>query len=348
MVKRIWTIILIYLGFLLFWLLFYTVAGTFNSKYTTLFSVLKILSLQSIGFVVAVLAATLLFPLFILKKRYLSGIAVLLLLLAAGTSLIIWINSWTDFISPQKILAKGQVAMVNMKPPKIIYFNFFLTSLLYILLGLGFAYMKDWFAKDRKTNILEKEKMKAELTLLRYQLNPHFLFNSINNIYYLAIIKSDKTPEALLKLSDLLRYVLNEKEEIVPLDQEIEYLKKFIALHQIRFPDYIISFKLFLKQDIAHLYIPPLLLITFVENAFKHGVSGIANNPLEIELTVQDNLLTYIVRNQIGETIIKENTTGIGLSNLQKRLTLIYPEKHILVIENNKNIFTAILKIRLT
>lgn len=222
------------------------------------------------------------------------------------------------------------------------------TMMVYLLLGVGFAYMKDWFIKDRYTRILEKEKLQAELSLLRYQLNPHFLFNIINNIYYLAIIKSEKTPEAILKVSELLRYVLNDKEDKVSLEKELNYLHEYIKLQQFRFPDQQVSFSIDIKKEPSNYLIAPLLLITFAENAFKHGEPGTEEDPVVINLRFENNQLEYAVSNKINKNDKKDNTTGIGLRNLERRLQLLYPYKHKIQINNNNGHFDAQLKIDLS
>jgi two-component system LytT family sensor kinase len=200
---------------------------------------------------------------------------------------------------------------------------------------------------DRTKRSLENEHLKAELSLLRHQMNPHFLFNIINDIYYLALIKSDKTAETMLKLSDLLRYILFEKEEWAPLEKEINYLTEYIHLHKIRFPDNVVNFELINAELIQNHKIPPMLLSTFVENAFKHGAIGTDENPIKIMTGVSLGSLHYTVINPINKNIIKDKTSGIGILNLEKRLNLLFPNKHTLSYSNNEEHFEAKLEIQL-
>jgi len=182
---------------------------------------------------------------------------------------------------------------------------------------------------------------------LRYQINPHFLFNTINDIYYLALIKSEKTPEAMLKLSDLLRYILYEKGEWVALEKEINYLKEFIHLHKIRFPENVVNIELVNPELIQNQEIPPMLLSTFVENAFKHGAPGSNENPIKILIGISLGALHYKVTNAIDKIITKDKTTGIGILNLEKRLNLLLPNKYKLSYSKNDEHFEAELEIQL-
>jgi len=222
-----------------------------------------------------------------------------------------------------------------------------ITALTYYLLGLGFAFAKDWFVKERTALVLEKEKAQAELSLLRNQLNPHFLFNTINNIYYLALIQSTKTADALLKLSDLLRYVLHEKSDWVSLDKEYQYLLKFIELHRLRFPKDQINLELGQEDQFTSYQIPPMLLLTFIENAFKHGESGTETEPVILKLSIEGNKLLYSVRNKIARGISKDLNNGIGIPNLMKRLQILYPNQHKILMVESKDYFIAELEIDL-
>jgi len=219
-------------------------------------------------------------------------------------------------------------------------------GLSFIVIAYVYRFFIDWIIIDRIKNKLENEKLKSDLKSLRYQLNPHFLFNIINNIYYLSLIKSDKTAKSLIQLSDLLRYVLDEKEDLTEIQNEVDYLKKFIELHKLRFSDAIVHFNV--QEDIQNckLKIPPMLLLTFIENAFKHGSKETISDPIKIELILSDDKLTYTVENTIGESISKDKTSGIGLKNLNQRLQLLYPNKHKVILTNNNNHFFAKLIIQ--
>ncbi|MEP0006571.1 MAG: histidine kinase [Balneola sp.] len=212
---------------------------------------------------------------------------------------------------------------------------------------------KSWFnRKEKEVEIaqLEEEKTKSELKALQAQINPHFLFNSLNTIYGEALKKTDKAPEMILKLSDILRYVVeNMNKNEVQLDQEIEYIGKFIDLQKERLsnPNRVIFV---VNGNIEDLKIQPLLLITFIENAFKYGsVSGL-NERIKISLVVEDKILEMIVENALNEieVIGKSDSSGTGLANTQKRLEFSYPGKHNLDIKKDDSIFKAVLKIDLS
>jgi LytS/YehU family sensor histidine kinase len=218
----------------------------------------------------------------------------------------------------------------------------------FILIAFSYRFIFDRILLDRKINSLEKEKLIADLTMLRYQLNPHFLFNTINDIYYLALIQSTNTADALLELSDLLRYVLHEKEESVALQKEINHLQRFVKLHHFRFPESAVDLRIHIPDDSKSLRIAPLMLISFTENAFKHGEPGTEEEPVRISLSVIGSKLSYTVVNVVGKKTSKDKSNGIGLTNLKKRLELMYPGQFTLSAEKNGDHFIANLDLSLT
>jgi LytS/YehU family sensor histidine kinase len=221
-------------------------------------------------------------------------------------------------------------------------------GLQFVFISYAYRFIFDWVIIERIKRNLENEKLKADLALLRYQLNPHFLFNTINDIYYLALIKSDKTADALLKLSDLLRYVLHEKEDWVPLEKEIRHLKQFVELHHFRFPDDVVKMNIENGTSLSSYQIPPLLLTTFVENAFKHGEPGTEEKPILININVHDKMLSYKVLNPIGNATSKDDSSGIGKPNLEKRLNLLYPGKHKISFNQENGTYIAQLELQLS
>ncbi len=194
---------------------------------------------------------------------------------------------------------------------------------------------------------LRIEKQEAELNYLRSQTNPHFLFNTLNNIYSLARDKSEMAPESILRLSKILRFMLYETGgKYIAIEQELKIISDYIALEKLRYDD---SLLVNFNHDIEDMKqaLPPLLLIPLVENAFKHGVSETRHRPfVDIHLSVKQRQLSFVVKNSAdvsGEDNIKEN---IGLSNLRRQLELLYKEYN-LVVEQDKSIFTSTLKINL-
>jgi LytS/YehU family sensor histidine kinase len=220
-------------------------------------------------------------------------------------------------------------------------------GLIFVFISYAYRFIFDWTIIERVNRKLENEKLKSDIALLRYQLNPHFLFNTINDIYFLAIIKSDKTADALLKLSELLRYVLQEKEEWVPLEKEIIHLQQFVELHHLRFPDDVVKINIENGTSLSSYQIPPLLLTTFVENAFKHGEPGTAEKPVLISINVHDKMLFYKVSNAIGIATSKDVTSGIGIPNLEKRLNLLYSGKHKISFNQENGSYIAYLELKL-
>jgi LytS/YehU family sensor histidine kinase len=192
------------------------------------------------------------------------------------------------------------------------------------------------------------EKQRAELSYLKSQTNPHFLFNTLNNIYSLSRDKSDLAPESILRLSKILRFMLYETNgEFIAIDQEVKMIADYIALEQLRYDE---SLRINFNHDIDNLKqsIPPLLLLPLVENAFKHGVSETRESPfIDISLGLSERKLRFVVKNSTGTLSdpvrMKEN---IGLSNLRRQLELLYSE-YDLIVEQDKSIFVANLKINL-
>ncbi|EAZ80901.2 signaling protein without kinase domain protein [Algoriphagus machipongonensis] len=213
-----------------------------------------------------------------------------------------------------------------------------------LLIPIPFFLLLWVFEQWKRMRDLENQKNQAELAMLKNQINPHFLFNTLNNLYGLSVEKSDAAPEVVLKLSDMMRYTIYEgKENEVLLSKEVEYLESFLALHKLRHrnaPD--IKFKV---DVIDGLKIAPLLFIVPVENAFKHGVEKLTEGAfVTIDLYVNlDKLSLKVVNNYDLEGKDEEN--GIGLENLKRRLELTYPGGHSLQITQKNGIYTLVLEI---
>ena len=205
-------------------------------------------------------------------------------------------------------------------------------GLQFLLLSLAYRFILDRIITERRISKLEREKLSADLAMLRYQLNPHFLFNTINDIYYLALIRSTHTADALLELSELLRYVLLSKDDRVSLDLEVDHLRRFVNLHRFRFPDCHVNLNIDLGPTDESWTIPPLLLISFTENAFKHGDPGTETEPIDIILRREKRRLIYQVRNPVGKTASKDPQPGVGLPNLRNRLELLFPNDYQLSV----------------
>lgn len=202
-------------------------------------------------------------------------------------------------------------------------------------------------ASEAKTQRLEKEKIEAELLFLKSQTNPHFLLNTLNNLYALARKKSDKTAESIMKLSNLMKYVLYQtSKHYVPLRSEIEIIKDYISLEQLRYGKRLdVSINL---EEMDPVYvIGPLLLLPLVENAFKHGVGETTEDPsIMISAKVENDILTFIIKNSIEWKTNPPQNDGIGLANLRRQLKLKY-KSHVLETKEGDNTFYTHLELSL-
>lgn len=209
-------------------------------------------------------------------------------------------------------------------------------------------FFKLWTIKQREWMSAQQEKMTAELQLLKAQVHPHFLFNTLNNIYSFSLLNSTKTPDLILKLSSLLSYMLYDcKAEEVRLEKEIEIMENYVDLESERYGDKIeISWNV--EGDVKNEFISPLLMLPFLENAFKHGISEqIEKCWLSVDISVKKNTLLFKVANSKNE-FVHNSTNGIGINNVKKRLNLIYPNRHELRINDEGNFFVVSLLVKLT
>ncbi len=206
---------------------------------------------------------------------------------------------------------------------------------------------REWYIQEKQSKEMEKQKLISELSFLKSQVNPHFLFNSLNGIYALAIKKSDKTPGAILQLSDLMRHMLYESEkERIDLSKEVDYLKNYIALQRLRLTDTAkVDFKV--VGNIVGKQIEPMLFIPFLENAFKHGVDSEGVN-INVLLETKQNMLFFSVVNRVSTAKQKDESSGIGLANVKKRLDVHYGNRYKLNYEEKKGIFSVSLQLNLT
>ncbi|MBG47555.1 MAG: sensor histidine kinase [Pseudozobellia sp.] len=193
----------------------------------------------------------------------------------------------------------------------------------------------EWKSNDDLRKVTEKEKINSELQFLKTQLNPHFLFNSLNTIYSLSVKNSSDTSEAILNISELMRYMLYEaNREKVPLEKEINYLKNYVQLQRLRLPEGE-SVKLKINGNTHGKLIDPLLFIAFIENAFKYGTDFQGNTDIEINLEIKEQSISLNVANIIGAYVGKEGSSGVGIENVKNRLKLLYPKTHELTIEDD-------------
>lgn len=198
-----------------------------------------------------------------------------------------------------------------------------------------------------KQKMLTREKLESELKFLRAQMNPHFLFNTLNNIYALARKRSEDTPEVVMRLSKILRFMLYEsRKSNIPISEELRLIQDYIELERIRYNERL-TIRFDKSIDTGAQPIAPLILLPFVDNAFKHGASETRfNSYIDIVVILEEGNLVFSVENLKGEESEGEIKENIGLSNVRRQLELMYPE-HELVIENGRSVFRILLKINL-
>ncbi|MCW3108794.1 MAG: hypothetical protein JWQ09_3300 [Segetibacter sp.] len=272
---------------------------------------------------------------FIYKKKYLQYI----LILVAVYCLVMLFHGWlfTHLIKSRPFIFRMS-ASFNLT-----------TFLLTVAASITYKLIWDRSETDRLLQEKQEENLKTELSFLRSQISPHFVFNILNNMVALARLKSDQLEPTIMKLSNLMQYMLYETdEEKVLLATEIEYLHSYIDLQQQRFGSKVkLNVSLDAKED--WLSIEPMMLIPFVENAFKHGVGMIQNPEINISLHTKDKQLLFEVSNKYNNETeeVKDKTSGIGLPNVMRRLNLLYGNQHGLLISRKDGWFSISLKLNL-
>ena len=284
-----------------------------------------------------------LLPQLVEKGRYLIYLVVVILLLAGIFYLIRFSNEWLPI--------RENLSFRPFRKPAF-FARFFFGRGLYISLGSSMAILfissTYWMnAQNQKRKqqaiTLKSENLEAEMKFLKSQTNPHFLFNALNNIYALTYTNSPKAPEMIMKLSEMLRYVLYESnEKKVPLSREIDYISNFIAFQSLKIEGQA-NIQADLKNTDANAMVEPMLFIPFIENSFKHSkIENIEKSWINIRLFSRNNVIDLRVSNSIPPgKFTKDRTGGIGLTNVKKRLQLLYPGKHELTIEQDEKSFNV-------
>jgi len=322
-------------------LLFFGLGGfSFSS-----FSTIRILSTFTTIFYIAVAVYTNMFfliPRFLKKKKYFSFVLLQLL----NIIVFFLLNFFTS------VLIEYKLSVFDFKTILIEFVYEFILISLFLSITSFLKFLSDWIDyQEDSINFKEtqRQKLEAELKLLRGQINPHFLFNTLNNLYALSLDKSEKTPSMILHLSDLMRYMLYEcRDNYVLIDKEINFIKNYLALEKIRIGEKAtIEIKIMGSTGLQH--IAPLLFIPFIENAFKHGVNKQLNNSfirIIFDLEKAGNI-KFVIENtkDCKEQFTDKKYSGIGIENVKKRLSLLYPEKYSLKITDHQNIFRVELNI---
>ncbi|MDF1547295.1 MAG: histidine kinase [Bacteroidales bacterium] len=241
-----------------------------------------------------------------------------------------------------KLLYAKQRLFPEMIDVVMLFFNMFFV----VFVAIAIKFYKRWSEKDYHEQKVQKEKIEAELQMLKTQINPHFLFNTLNSIYVLAMKKSEQTANVVMKLSDILDYILYKIDAPrIAIFNEIQIIENYIELEKIRFADRVnLSFTSNLKSK--DIQIPPMLIIPFVENAFKHGVAkSMEKSWIKIDIDETDRMLAIIVSNSKSQNQVKSKTGGIGLANVKKRLDLLFNDGYKLDISEKNNRYDVFLSI---
>jgi hypothetical protein len=238
-------------------------------------------------------------------------------------------------VSPKNIVVGLTPIFYSLSP-------YFFTKILFDII----RFYSKWFQSERRSEQLKIDKLNLEKDFLKVQLNPHFLFNTLNNLYGLALRADRQTPEMVRQLAEMMRYTLYESNaDNVPVLKELEYLKNYVTLEKMRYRD---NKEIVLNIDDSMVdgqTIAPLLTFTFVENGFKYGLKSKDNAFLKINVSVKSDHFYFSILNDKKEKTVHRKFGGIGLANVKKRLELLYPGKHELKIEDRENTFYVEMKI---
>lgn len=282
-------------------------------------------------------------PRLLLQKKYWSYLALVLLIIIVFMAfrMTFTIPELREMPRPDQLGPIGNKSMnsgphFRNKRPIIftilpaVFYIFILTS------SIVLKTLSEFYTNQQNKLVAETQRTSAELNYLRKQTNPHFLFNALNSIYSLAYKKSDLVPDAIVTLSEMMRYMLYETDnKSVFLEKELNYIKNYIELQKLRLSN-IENIFINIHGDTKNKYIEPLLLITFIENAFKYGTDYKGVTYVKIKITIEENILDFWIENKIENYTKDPENSGIGMTNMDNRLNLLYPNAHKLtIIETN-------------
>ena len=274
----------------------------------------------------------------------------LLLILATLTFSLLRIVITYELVTTNVWMESGYQDMPLFDPNYIL--AVFIGEMYVVGLTTSIKITMDYVKNQKKTRSLEKQHLETELAMLKSQLQPHFFFNTLNNLYSLTLDKSDQAPETVLKLSELMSYVIYQANQPrVPLSSEIKHIQNYLDLGRLRYGSRL-DVDVALSGEINAPKIPPLILLPFIENAFKHGAEDETGHiPIQIGLAVHDQYLTFNIKNRkVAHTrknngIFRKENSGIGLKNTQRRLGLIYRDNYTLQIKNDQEHYAVTLKL---
>lgn len=286
-----------------------------------------------------------LIPRFLVKRKTIQYVLLFLLLLTSTTVLSFYL---THFVNSRLVGLNYMGALKDVTMP----YHAFPGLLMFALLAFG-KFMADAVKNQHRLDNMEMEQLQSELSSLRSQINPHFLFNALNTIYGMARRTDEDTADAILKLSDILRHGLYECEDTeIYIEKEIMFVKQYVEFAQLRLYDKD-KIKLTIDAATTHQKIAPLLLIPFIENAIKHGLGRDSGNSwVKVALSLHDNNLLFVcVNSNFSRYHTNESlsvNSGIGLKNVKRRLDLLYADKHTLDIQDGITSFSVTLNLQLT
>lgn len=291
-------------------------------------------------------------PRFLLKQKYWHTAAwtIIFFFLTACISTLLSIF----VIDPLRAFSLGEVYTKGVYRQSVVNIHLSLLAGLRGGLTIGgiaaaIKLMKYWYVKEQRNLQLQKENTESQLQLLKAQIHPHFLFNTLNNIYSYTQDTSPTAARLITRLSDLLRFILYEgSQPIIPLDKELKMIQNYIALEKIRYGN-TLDIDIQLPERTNNLYIAPLLLLPLVENCFKHGTSNMLEQPwISLHITLDNTQMQMkLLNGKMNTHEEKKDDIGIGIQNVKKRLALLYPGKNSLTITNEEEIFIVNLKIEL-
>ncbi len=332
---------------ILFWLVMYAVyAFSYGGYYNANYYYEAIINAEQmpVRILFTYLMVYLLVPKFLLKRKFKTFFS-LTFLHAFLFGLAVWMVCYY-IVSFREYTGSRNYPLFHF--PKIlvsIISNYGIT-----LIAVIIKLFKWWYLDQMEKNQLEKDKLASEIRYLKSQIHPHFLFNTLNNLYSLTLSQSKKASDVVIKLADILDYMIyHSGKERISLEKELQILNNYIDLEKIRYGDRLtLSFDV--EGNVTGKNIAPLMLFPLVENAFKHGASEDSRNPMvNVSLKIYNDLLHLKVVNSLPKLVTegKKNNNGIGLDNMHKQLDILYPNNHKLILEKNDTLFTANLKLPL-
>ena len=354
------------------WMIFFSLNYILVSIYQVRFNPYLHLSTWAISIIAFYVSYSFLMPSFLYRKKHFLFASFSILLITSSISIN---HVLVNYVFEEQILQKtieirmqdrnlrGNIAKggpdesdvrerlrdPRSKPPGRVNMQWIYSILLFYVSGTAISLIERWNKDQKNIKEKEREKILAELSFLKNQVNPHFLFNSLNSIYSLSIQKSDQTTQSILILSNLLRYMLYETQsELVPVQKEFEYISNYLELQKFR-----VSGKTHIAYSLPESQFPykiePLLLIPVIENAFKYGVNNTKESHIAIAFEIIDQEMILQIENNVVKTVENDRShrSGIGLANLKRRLEILYPEEHILKTSYENNLFSVFIRIKL-